>query len=31
VYRIKVREPMQAGVNYYLCPDGHSLGQQPRR
>jgi len=31
VYRIRDREPVRAGVNYYLCPDGHSLCQQPRR
>lgn len=31
VYRIKGRESMHPGVNYYLCPDGHSLCQQPRR
>ncbi len=31
VYRIDSREQLQAGVNYYLCPDGRSLCQQPRR
>jgi hypothetical protein len=30
-YRIKDREPVKAGVNYFLCPDGHSLCQAPRR
>jgi hypothetical protein len=29
-YRIASREPVQAGTDYYLCPDGHSLCQQPR-
>jgi len=31
VYRIASREQVRAGVNYYLCPDGHSLCQQPRK
>jgi hypothetical protein len=31
VYRIKTREPMQAGVDYYLCSDGRSLCEQPHR
>ena len=30
VYRISDRRPMQANVNYYLCPDGHSVCQTPR-
>jgi hypothetical protein len=30
VYRIKTREPMKPHVNYYLCPDGHSLCQEAR-
>lgn len=25
VYRIKDREPMQAGISYYLCADGRSI------
>lgn len=29
-YRIGTRTPMQPHVNYYLCPDGHSICQQPR-
>jgi hypothetical protein len=29
-YRIKDREPVKAGVNYFLCPDGHSLCQERR-
>jgi hypothetical protein len=31
VYRIDTREPVQADVNYYLCPDRHDLCQEPRR
>jgi hypothetical protein len=31
VYRIDTRERIRAGVNYYLCPDGRSLCQQPRK
>jgi hypothetical protein len=31
VYRIAARTPLQAGVNYYLCTDGHTLCQQARR
>lgn len=31
VYRIHGREPVRPGVNYYLCPNGRSLCQQPRR
>jgi len=31
VYRIDTRERVRAGVDYYLCADGHSLCQQPRR
>jgi hypothetical protein len=30
IYRIKSREPIKANVNYYVCPDGHSLCQEPR-
>jgi hypothetical protein len=29
-YRIKNRTPVVPGVEYYLCPDGHSLCQRPR-
>jgi hypothetical protein len=29
-YRIRTREPMQAHVNYYLCPNGHDLCHQSR-
>ncbi|MEU4237510.1 hypothetical protein [Actinoplanes sp. NPDC026619] len=29
-YRIASRTPLAAGVNYYLCPDGHTLCRQPR-
>ena len=29
-YRIGSRVAVQAGVDYYLCPDGHSLCQQSR-
>ena len=29
-YRIGSREPMVAGVSYYLCPNGRGLCQQPR-
>lgn len=31
VYRIHDREQLEPGVNYYLCSDGHSVCQQPRR
>ena len=31
VYRIDTREQVRRGVNYYLCADGHSICQQPRR
>jgi len=31
VYRIASRDQMQPGVNYYLCADGRSLCQQPRK
>ena len=31
LYRIASREQVQPGVNYYLCADGHSLCQQPRK
>jgi hypothetical protein len=30
VYRIDSRTPLQMGISYYLCPDGHSLCQEPR-
>lgn len=30
-YRIDSRVPLAPGVSYYLCADGHSLCQQPRR
>jgi hypothetical protein len=30
VYRIKLREPMKANVDYFLCPDGHDVCQEPR-
>jgi len=30
VYRISSRVPLQPGVDYYLCPNGHDLCQQPR-
>jgi hypothetical protein len=29
-YRIKTRDPIEAGVNYYLCPSGHDLCQEHR-
>lgn len=29
-YRIRDREPVEAGVDYFLCPNGHSLCQEPR-
>ncbi|SDJ38349.1 hypothetical protein SAMN05444157_3103 [Frankineae bacterium MT45] len=29
-YRIDARTELQPSVNYYLCPDGHSLCQEPR-
>ena len=31
VYRIASREQLQPGTNYYLCADGRSLCQQPRK
>jgi hypothetical protein len=31
VYRIRVRTPVQAQVNYYLCPDERDICQQARR
>jgi hypothetical protein len=31
VYRISSRTLFEKGVNYYLCPDGHALCQEPRR
>jgi hypothetical protein len=30
-YRIVSRTPVQAGVNYYLCPHGPVICQEPRR
>jgi hypothetical protein len=30
-YRIGSRVPMQPGIAYFLCPDGHSLCQAPRQ
>ena len=30
IYRIHDRKPLEPGVDYYLCPDGHSLCQEPR-
>ena len=30
-YRIGSRVPMQPGIAYFLCPDGHSLCQAPRK
>lgn len=30
-YRIGGRTPMQPGIAYFLCPDGHSLCEAPRR
>jgi hypothetical protein len=30
VYRILTRDPVEAATNYYLCPDGHHLCQEPR-
>lgn len=30
-YRIASRVPVQSGVDYYLCADGHELCQEPRR
>jgi hypothetical protein len=29
-YRIQARTRLEPGVNYYLCPDGHTLCQGPR-
>jgi len=31
VYRIDSRERVRRGVNYYLCADGHSICQEPRK
>jgi hypothetical protein len=31
VYRISSHTPFEAKVNYYLCPDGHHVCQEPRR
>jgi len=31
VYRIHGREQLQPGIDYYLCPDGHTVCQGPRR
>jgi hypothetical protein len=31
VYRISTRTPVEPGVSYYLCADGRSLCQEPRR
>ena len=30
VYRIADRRAVQPGVDYYLCPDGHTICQRPR-
>lgn len=30
VYRISSRTPVQAGINYFLCPSGQGLCQEPR-
>jgi hypothetical protein len=30
-YRIRSREPLKPGIDYYLCPDGHSLCQASHR
>lgn len=30
VYRIKGREPIEAGTNYFLCAGGHRLCHEPR-
>lgn len=30
-YRIGGRVPMQPGIAYFLCPDGHSICQAPRQ
>jgi hypothetical protein len=29
-YRIDARTPLEKGVDYSLCPDGHTFCQQPR-
>jgi hypothetical protein len=29
-YRIASRTPLEPGVDYYLCPDGHQLCRRPR-
>ena len=31
VYRISSRVAVRAGVNYYLCPNGHDICEEPRR
>ncbi len=31
VYRISARLPVQPGIEYYLCPDGRSICEAPRR
>jgi hypothetical protein len=31
VYRIRERTRVEPGVDYYLCPDGHTLCHRPRR
>jgi hypothetical protein len=31
VYRIKDREQIEPGLEYFLCPDGHTVCHQPRR
>ena len=28
-YRIQSRTPLEPGVDYYLCPDGHKLCRRP--
>jgi hypothetical protein len=30
VYRIKTRDEIMAHTNYYLCPNGHELCEEPR-
>jgi hypothetical protein len=30
VYRFQTRDLVQPGINYYLCPDGHTICQSPR-
>ena len=29
-YRFQTRDLVQPGINYYLCPDGHTICQSPR-